>query len=102
MALAQSNLLRNSTGLSFPNLSLPSASRRPRSVRRLAIRGCAGVRRQKPLFDLVTDGGVFRSDVPSGASAGIYEALELRYGDMKVFGGKGVLQARWCQCEESS
>ncbi|RWW60853.1 hypothetical protein BHE74_00032116, partial [Ensete ventricosum] len=48
----------------------------------------------KPLFDLVTDGGIFRSDVPSGASAGIYEALELRYGDMKVFGGKGVLQAR--------
>ncbi|RRT69779.1 hypothetical protein B296_00023403, partial [Ensete ventricosum] len=52
-----------------------------------------------PQFDLVTDGGIFRSDVPSGASAGIYEALELRYGDMKVFGGKGVLQARWCQCE---
>ena len=42
--------------------------------------------------DLVTD-RVFRSAVPSGASTGIYEALELRDGDKKVFGGKGVLKA---------
>lgn len=42
--------------------------------------------------DLVTD-RVFRSAVPSGASTGIYEALELRDGDNKVFGGKGVLKA---------
>ncbi|KAJ8630139.1 hypothetical protein MRB53_023462 [Persea americana] len=44
--------------------------------------------------DLVTDGGdLFRSAVPSGASTGIYEALELRDGDKSVYGGKGVLNA---------
>lgn len=42
--------------------------------------------------DLVTD-RVYRSAVPSGASTGIYEALELRDGDKGVYGGKGVLQA---------
>uniref|UniRef100_A0A1D1XI61 phosphopyruvate hydratase n=1 Tax=Anthurium amnicola TaxID=1678845 RepID=A0A1D1XI61_9ARAE len=44
--------------------------------------------------DLQTgDGRVYRSAVPSGASTGIYEALELRDGDRAVYGGKGVLQA---------
>ncbi|KAG9144410.1 hypothetical protein Leryth_017535 [Lithospermum erythrorhizon] len=44
--------------------------------------------------DLGTDGGgVFRSAVPSGASTGIYEALEMRDGDKNVYGGKGVLKA---------
>ncbi|TKY73255.1 Enolase 1 [Spatholobus suberectus] len=42
--------------------------------------------------DLVTD-QLFRSTVPSGASTGIYEALELRDGDKSVYGGKGVLNA---------
>ncbi|KAG5049311.1 hypothetical protein JHK85_010414 [Glycine max] len=42
--------------------------------------------------DLVTD-GLFRAAVPSGASTGIYEALELRDGDKSVYGGKGVLNA---------
>lgn len=42
--------------------------------------------------DLVTD-DLFRSAVPSGASTGIYEALELRDGDKGVYGGKGVLNA---------
>lgn len=37
--------------------------------------------------------GVFRAAVPSGASTGIYEALELRDGDKKVHHGKGVLKA---------
>lgn len=36
---------------------------------------------------------LYRSAVPSGASTGIYEALELRDGDKSVFGGKGVLSA---------
>ena len=31
--------------------------------------------------------------VPSGASTGIYEALELRDGNKAVYGGKGVLKA---------
>ncbi|THG00877.1 hypothetical protein TEA_009767 [Camellia sinensis var. sinensis] len=42
--------------------------------------------------DLVTD-DLYRSAVPSGASTGIYEALELRDGDKSVYGGKGVLYA---------
>ncbi|KAK2970101.1 hypothetical protein RJ640_018421 [Escallonia rubra] len=42
--------------------------------------------------DLVTD-DLYRSAVPSGASTGIYEALELRDGDKGVYGGKGVLNA---------
>jgi enolase len=44
--------------------------------------------------DLVAgDGSLHRSAVPSGASTGIYEALELRDGDRAVYGGKGVLRA---------
>ncbi|CAN8234911.1 unnamed protein product [Cochlearia groenlandica] len=42
--------------------------------------------------DLITD-DLYRSAVPSGASTGIYEALELRDGDKSVYGGKGVLHA---------
>ena len=34
-----------------------------------------------------------RAIVPSGASTGIYEALELRDGDKKRYGGKGVKKA---------
>lgn len=34
-----------------------------------------------------------RAAVPSGASTGIYEALELRDGDKSRYGGKGVLKA---------
>ena len=33
--------------------------------------------------------GLFRAGVPSGASTGIYEALELRDGDKNVHHGKG-------------
>lgn len=43
--------------------------------------------------DLTTGKGVFRAAVPSGASTGIYEALELRDGDKSKFNGKGVLTA---------
>jgi enolase len=44
--------------------------------------------------DLVLDSGtVGRAAVPSGASTGSREAVELRDGDMKRFGGKGVLKA---------
>lgn len=41
------------------------------------------------------DGSCHRAAVPSGASTGIYEALELRDGDKSRFLGKGVLKA--CQ-----
>src|SRR5438477_8330439 len=44
--------------------------------------------------DCVLEGGVLgRSIVPSGASTGEHEALELRDGDKKRFLGKGVLKA---------
>lgn len=39
------------------------------------------------------DGTVGRASVPSGASTGSFEAVELRDGDKEVFGGKGVLKA---------
>ncbi len=44
--------------------------------------------------DITLESGAFgRAIVPSGASTGTYEALELRDGDSKRFGGKGVLRA---------
>jgi enolase len=42
---------------------------------------------------LLEDGAFGRAGVPSGASTGEHEALELRDGDAARFGGKGVLQA---------
>jgi enolase 1/2/3 len=42
---------------------------------------------------LLADGSVGRAAVPSGASTGAHEAVELRDGDKKRFGGKGVLKA---------
>ena len=39
------------------------------------------------------DGSIGRAAVPSGASTGIHEALELRDGDKKRYLGKGVLEA---------
>src|SRR5712664_4887299 len=44
--------------------------------------------------DVVLAGGlVGRAAVPSGASTGEHEAVELRDSDPKRFGGKGVLKA---------
>ncbi|KAK2716442.1 enolase-like [Artemia franciscana] len=43
--------------------------------------------------DLVTEQGLFRAAVPSGASTGIYEALELRDGVKAEYHGKGVFKA---------
>lgn len=42
---------------------------------------------------ITEDGDAGRAAVPSGASTGIHEALELRDGDAKRYGGKGVLKA---------
>jgi enolase len=42
---------------------------------------------------VLEDGTVGRAAVPSGASTGIYEAVELRDGDKKRYMGKGVLKA---------
>jgi len=44
--------------------------------------------------EIVLDDGSFgRAAVPSGASTGVHEALELRDGDKSRYGGKGVLKA---------
>lgn len=42
---------------------------------------------------LTDDGALGRAAVPSGASTGIHEAVELRDNDKNVYVGKGVLQA---------
>lgn len=41
----------------------------------------------------LSDGSFGRAAVPSGASTGSHEALELRDGDKKLYGGKSVLKA---------
>lgn len=44
--------------------------------------------------EIILDDGAFgRAAVPSGASTGVHEALELRDGDKGRYGGKGVLKA---------
>jgi len=42
---------------------------------------------------LLDDGSQGRAGVPSGASTGLFEAVELRDGDKARYGGKGVLKA---------
>ena len=44
--------------------------------------------------DVMLESGLFgRAAVPSGASTGLHEAVELRDGDKSRYGGKGVLKA---------
>jgi enolase len=44
--------------------------------------------------EVITENGVFgRAAVPSGASTGVHEAVELRDGDKGIYLGKGVLKA---------
>merc|ERR1711915_326715 len=43
--------------------------------------------------DIVTETGLHRAIVPSGASTGMHEACELRDGDKSKWGGKGVTKA---------
>jgi enolase 1/2/3 len=52
--------------------------------------------RGNPTIEVVValaDGAVGRAAVPSGASTGAHEAVELRDGDKARYGGKGVLKA---------
>ena len=51
--------------------------------------------------DVILDGGAFgRASVPSGASTGSFEAVELRDGDKDRYLGKGVLKAVEIVCNE--
>ena len=45
------------------------------------------------MLDILQSGAFGRAAVPSGASTGVHEAVELRDGDKARFGGKGVLKA---------
>ena len=63
-----------------------------RSVRALQILDSRG----NPTVEVeigLESGALGRAAVPSGASTGQFEAVELRDGDKNVFGGKGVLRA---------
>ncbi len=63
-----------------------------RSVRGLQILDSRG----NPTVEVevsLESGAVGRAAVPSGASTGRFEAVELRDGDKNVYGGKGVSQA---------
>jgi enolase len=63
-----------------------------RSVRALQILDSRG----NPTVEVeiaLESGAMGRAAVPSGASTGQFEAVELRDGDKNVFGGKGVLRA---------
>ncbi len=63
-----------------------------RSVRALQILDSRG----NPTIEVeiaLESGAAGRAAVPSGASTGQFEAVELRDGDKNVFGGKGVLNA---------
>ncbi|KAJ5392056.1 hypothetical protein N7509_007546 [Penicillium cosmopolitanum] len=55
------------------------------AAQRLDSRGCPTVQ-----VELTTEKGTFRAIVPSGASTGINEAVELRDGDESAYGGRGV------------
>jgi len=65
------------------------------SIRKITAREVIDSRGNPTLeADVILEGGVMGSAmVPSGASTGIHEALELRDGDAKRYGGKGVLKA---------
>jgi len=63
-----------------------------RSVRALQILDSRGNPTVEVEIELES-GAVGRAAVPSGASTGQFEAVELRDGDKNVFGGKGVLRA---------
>ena len=44
--------------------------------------------------DVITESGIIgRAAVPSGASTGVHEAVELRDGDKSYFMGKSVMKA---------
>src|SRR6195952_4369120 len=91
---------------------MPASSTRPRTPRAEPTAGLArlapvpsidavGAReildsRGNPTVEVevaLDDGTIARAAVPSGASTGQFEAVELRDGDKKRYGGKGVEKA---------
>jgi enolase len=75
--------------------SVPKRASVSRSVSIHAVKGREIIdSRGNPTIevDITTEQGLFRASVPSGASTGIYEAVELRDGGSRYL-GKGVLNA---------
>ena len=61
------------------------------SIRKIVARSIYDSRGNPTVeVDLFTDKGMFRAGVPSGASTGIHEALELRDNIKSEFMGKGI------------
>ncbi|KAK8936756.1 hypothetical protein KSP39_PZI011998 [Platanthera zijinensis] len=88
----QTPLIRCSVAAPTPTAATPAAAKEF-AVKSVKARQIIDSRGNPTVeVDLVTS-DLYRSAVPSGASTGIYEALELRDGDKTVFGGKGVLSA---------
>ncbi len=75
--------------LSLRNLQMKDAIKSVRGMEILDSRGNPTVR----VFVELADGTAVSASVPSGASTGENEAIELRDGDMGRYLGKGVLQA---------
>ncbi|CAB9516564.1 Enolase (Fragment) [Seminavis robusta] len=74
------------------NMGGPSSSAKIESVKAREILDSRG----NPTVEVelgISDGRVFVASVPSGASTGAYEAVELRDGDKNRYLGKGVLKA---------
>jgi len=76
-------------------LMVNNDSRRPEDIRDVRARQILDSRGNPTVeAEVRTWGGVIgRAAVPSGASTGSHEALELRDGDPKLYAGKSVLKA---------
>ncbi|XP_076421793.1 alpha-enolase isoform X2 [Peromyscus maniculatus bairdii] len=75
---------------SFP-AQQPSCKKQTMSILKIHAREIFDSRGNPTVeVDLCTSKGLFRAAVPSGASTGIYEALELRDNDKTRYMGKGV------------
>merc|ERR1712223_1134202 len=86
------SLLRNCVPSSYSLFHQRSASNMP--ISKIFARQIYDSRGNPTVeVDLTTEKGIFRAAVPSGASTGIYEALELRDKDKSKWHGKGVTKA---------
>ncbi|THX37615.1 Allergen Alt a 6 [Aureobasidium pullulans] len=96
-------LLSRGVGVSLPATALSARSRRAAPwkreesimpIQKIHARQVYDSRGNPTVeVDLVTESGLHRAIVPSGASTGSHEACELRDGDKTKWGGKGVLKA---------
>src|ERR1700731_2160608 len=76
-------------------MTRPTTTMEKSNIRQIAAREILDSRGNPTIeVDMHLEGGAMgRAAVPSGASTGEHEAWELRDGDKKRFGGKGVTKA---------